>query len=305
MTRFIHDQFAKDYLEELLSPFGECQVPLEIRSEIRQVDVFFAPSPQAQTSAEVLGLLGKLAITPCLFEPFRNPVTINETRTCLLKLLEVHTDFIRQANRENTRLNENNYPKLWILTPTASSTILEGFCAKTDTDNWCPGIYLLPQYLRTGLVVIHQLPKTLETLWLRILGRGRVQQQAIDELEALPETNQFRLNALLLLSSLRSNLEVSSDLEAQDRELIMRLSPLLSQQLEAATQSGIQQGIQQGLRMERTAIIENLLRIRFNSLDDQLRGIIQPMLSLSPEEFTPLLLQLSREELLARFNSEN
>ncbi|WP_210407554.1 hypothetical protein [Hydrocoleum sp. CS-953] len=28
MTRFIHDQFAKDYLEELLSQFGECQAPL-------------------------------------------------------------------------------------------------------------------------------------------------------------------------------------------------------------------------------------------------------------------------------------
>ncbi len=204
--------------------------------------------------------------------------------------LEVNTDFIRRANRENTRLNENNYPKLWILTPTASSTILEGFGAKTDNDNWCPGIYLLPQYLRTGLVVIHQLPKTLETLWLRILGRDRVQQQAIDELEELPPDNQFRLNALLLLSSLRSNLEVSSELEVQDRELIMRLSPLLLEQLEAATQSGIEQGIQQGMeqaiRMERTAVIENLLKVRFNSLDDQLREIIQPMLSLSPEEFT-------------------
>ncbi len=196
--------------------------------------------------------------------------------------LEVNTDLIRRANRENTRLNENNYPKLWILTPTASSTILEGFGAKSDNDNWSPGIYLLPEYLRTGLVVIHQLPKTLETLWLRILGRDRVQQQAIDELEALPQDNKFRLNALLLLSSLRSNLEESSELDVQDRELIMRLSPLLSQQLEAATQSGIQQGMEQAIRIERTAVIENLLKVRFNSLDDKLREIIQPMVSIQP-----------------------
>jgi len=27
MTRFIHDQFAKDYLEELLSPYGEVKAP--------------------------------------------------------------------------------------------------------------------------------------------------------------------------------------------------------------------------------------------------------------------------------------
>ena len=57
--------------------------------------------------------------------------------------------------------------------------------------------------------------------------------------------------------------------------------------------------------MERTAVIENVLKVRFNSVDDELREIIQPMLSLSPEEYTPLLFQLSREELLARFNSEN
>ena len=297
MTRFIHDQFAKDYLEELLSQLGECQIPLEIRSEVRQVDVFFAPSTQPKISPEALGLLGKLATTICLFEPFRNPVTIDEIRSCLLKLLEVNTDFIRRANRENTRLNENNYPKLWILTPTASKTILEGFGAKSDDENWGSGVYLLPEYLRTGLVVIHQLPKTLDTLWLRILGRGRVQQQAIDELEALPPDNQFRLNALLSLSSLRSNLEVSSELEEQDRELIMRLSPLLLEQLETATQ--------EATRIERTAVIENLLKFRFNSLDEELRGIIQPMSSLSPEEFLPLLLQLSREELLARFKSEN
>ena len=50
MTRFIHDQFAKDYLEELLSKLGECQIPLEIRSEVRQVDVFFAPSTQPKIS---------------------------------------------------------------------------------------------------------------------------------------------------------------------------------------------------------------------------------------------------------------
>ena len=48
--------------------------------------------------------------------------------------------------------------------------------------------------------------------------------------------------------------------------------------------------------------------MKFNSLDDQLRDIIEPILSLSPQEFSSLLLQLSqlsREELLARFSNEN
>ncbi|NES65165.1 MAG: flagellar assembly protein H, partial [Okeania sp. SIO2D1] len=32
-------------------------------------------------------------------------------------------------------------------------------------------------------------------MWLRILGRGKVQSQAIDELEALPKDNPQRENA--------------------------------------------------------------------------------------------------------------
>ncbi len=50
----------------------------------------------------------------------------------------------------------------------------------------------------------------LDTLWLRMLARGNAQQKAIDTLATLAQGNQFRENALLLLSFLRSNLEVSS-----------------------------------------------------------------------------------------------
>lgn len=59
------------------------------------------------------------------------------------------------------------------------------------------------------------------------------------------------------------------------------------------------------MRVERRATIENLLRVRFGGLDDALSAIIEPMLELPPEEFTFLLLQLSREELLARFGGQN
>ena len=43
----------------------------------------------------------------------------------------------------------------------------------------------------------------------------------------------------------------------------------------------------------------------FGELDAQLTQIIDRILLLSPEEFTPLLLQLSPEELITRFQSKN
>ncbi|NET44509.1 hypothetical protein [Okeania sp. SIO2B3] len=240
-----------------------------------------------------------MATTSALFEPYRNPVTPDEIDSCLLKLLEVKGEIKREANRNNTRISMDNYPKLWILIPTASQKILDGFRAILDEENWCSGIYFLGEYFRTAIVVIHQLPRIPETIWLRILGREKVQSQAIDELEALPKDNPYRENTLLLLADLLSNIEVNPDKSPEDRELIMRLSPLFSQRLEEAIQSGRQQGIRQ--------MIENLLVFRFGQLDDQLEVIIEQIMELEKEDLNRLILQLSnlsRDELLARFGGE-
>jgi hypothetical protein len=41
MTRFIHDQFAKDYLEELLKPYGKVEAQKPVSAEVRYIDIFF------------------------------------------------------------------------------------------------------------------------------------------------------------------------------------------------------------------------------------------------------------------------
>jgi hypothetical protein len=199
MTRLIYDQFAKDYLSELLSPLGRVNPNRNVSSEVREIDVYFTPSSPIQDYAESLGILGKMAATTALFEPFRNPVTVGEVGSCLSKLLDVKGELERKSRRENIRSEAAELPKLWILTPTASENLLNGFRAIPDEENWGKGIYFLAEYLRTAIVVIHQLPKTTSTLWLRILGRGRVQQEAITQLTALPVDNPVREITLELL----------------------------------------------------------------------------------------------------------
>ncbi|OLT60991.1 MULTISPECIES: hypothetical protein [Moorena] len=89
----------------------------------------------------------------------------------------------------------------------------------------------------------------------------------------------------------------------------MQLSGIYQQRLEVATQlgrqeglvQGKQEGLVQGMQNERRSMVTYLLRSRFGELDQQLLAIIEPLIALSPEEFTPLLLKLSRQELLARF----
>lgn len=300
MTRFIHDQFAKDYLEQLLTPYGEVQAPRRVAGEVRQIDVYFIPKPQPSNIPATLGLLGQLVTTPSLLEPFRNAASAIEICDCLLKLLEVRGDLQRQANRNKTRILESDLPKLWILTPTASAQLLSGFGANPKND-YLPGIYFMPEYLRTAIVAIHQLPSISETLWLRIIGRGNVQKQAIDELEALTPDNPFRKAALELLYNLQQNLQVTQNQDEEDRELLMRLAPLYQQDREQAIQEGEQRGLETGIQQGERLVVENLLKVRFGEIDNELQAIIEPLLALSPEEFTPLLLQLSREELINRF----
>ncbi|OBQ31650.1 MAG: hypothetical protein AN487_23835, partial [Anabaena sp. CRKS33] len=99
------------------------------------------------------------------------------------------------------------------------------------------------------------------------------------------------------------------DIDQDDQELIMKLSQMYQQQLEEIKKQERQEGVQEGEKLgldrgierERRAMIESILQVRFGEVDSQLATIINPLIAMDREEFTPLLLQLSREELLARF----
>lgn len=301
MTRFIHDQFAKDYLEEFLKPYGEVRAGLRVRSEQREIDVFFEPN--SPPPVETLGLLGRLAQTPCIFEPFRNPATADEISDCIIKSLELRRSYKRKAARKKSEDTSSQTLKLWILTPTASNTILSQFRAIPE-ENWLPGFYFLPLHFQGAIIVIHQLPRTSETLWLRVLGREKVQEQAIAELEKLEENSPLRSLTLELLYSLQISLKKKPDLNKDEKELIMRLAALYKQERALAVQEGMDKGIQQGVVQERRNHIENIMRARFGALDPELEGIIDPLLVLPSNELTPLLLELSRSELLSRFQEQ-
>jgi hypothetical protein len=272
MTRFIHDQFAKDYLEELLKPYGEVQAASQVAGEIREIDVLFTPFPTQTTNVELLGLLGKLATTPAIFEPFRNPASTEEICDCLLKSLEVRSALRRAAKREQTTNIKIEIPKLWILTPTASKNIISGFSETTKPDS-LPGIYYLAKSLHAAIVVIHQLPQTPETLWLRLLGRGTVQKRAIDELAALPLNQPYVKITLELLYNLQKNLKINQSSQTEDQELIMRLAPLYQQDRELAKQEGEQR------------LIIRLLNRRVGEIDSLL---IQKVQALSVEKLEEL-----------------
>ena len=311
MTRFIHDRFAKEYLEELLSPIGTVNIGRDVTSEVREIDVYFTPSNAIPEYSETLGLLGKMANTTAIFEPFRNPANVSEICSCLGKLLDVRGELERKFRRENTRYDDGQLPKLWILMPTASKALVDSFNAIPDTENWMQGIYFFGESLRTAIVAIHQLPETPETLWLRILGKGGVQQRGISQLSALAADDPLRIIALELLYRLQSNLvtDAPQELEPEERELIMTIAPLFQQEIQAARQQareegleqgleqglerGLEQGLERGRQEQQRLILENFLQVRFGELSPKMTVFLSPISKLQAAEFTVLLLAIS------------
>ncbi|MDM8557395.1 hypothetical protein [Candidatus Parabeggiatoa sp. HSG14] len=310
MTQQPHDQFAKQFLTELFEPLkGEIRVNYEVHAERRYVDIYFSP-PATITSNphfQALGLLGKMVEKACLLEPFRSPPNQSDVNNCILKLLTVHNEL--QTNR--ARHNENPLPqeqrhRLWIIATSASDPLLDNYRTQPNLF-WGKGIYFLPEPLKTAIVAIDRLPITPQTLYLRMLGKGTTQQQAIKEfLTLFPQTNPIGQYVLELLTKYRIYLETKDKLTEDEGEILMNLEATYFKWKEETKLEGLQQGLQRGLQqgrleMQRT-IVEQALKLRFGVVDDILSPLVEPLLQLSTEESLRLLMQASREELLAKFS---
>jgi hypothetical protein len=280
MSQFPHDDFAKDFLNSLLSPFGLIKPSYKIAGEVRYVDLYFQPQT-GESNPESLGFLAKFTTEPIVIEPFRNSVKVPQIRACISKLFDLHLTLAKDAKkRKQPEPEDDKLPNLWILTPTLSDRLLESVGAKLELEQWGEGVYVLPSGLKTGIVVIHQLPQTPETLWFRLLGKDGVQKRAIEEVAKLPQGHPYRQNTLELLVNLKVTLEARTDIKQEDRELIMQLSPLYLEQLQAAKQEGEERGKRQNqqeiaLKMLRENIsVETIARITDLSLEQiqQLRS---------------------------------
>jgi Domain of unknown function (DUF4351) len=264
MTKNSSDQFSKQFLEEILSPFGTVETSYEVSGEAQWVDVFFVPTTQSQIHE--LGLLGRIAQMPCLIEPFRNQPSTNEVRSCLLKLFQVQGHFRRQARRRDTSITDFDLPSLWILASSASDALLQQFEATAQKD-WPSGVYFLPLALKTAIVSINQLSYEDETLWLRLLGKGRTQREAISQVLCLDPEDPRRSAILKLVTNWKISIEVTQQIEAQEEELLMALSQAYLEWEKTTEQRGEQRGRTEGKTEEARSLILRLLNRRIGTIN--------------------------------------
>ncbi len=296
MTRQPYDQYCKECLLEILHFFGgssEAQRPIHPK-EVYYADISFEPPPSmSQADLKKIGVLGNMISTACLIEYFWEPPSQVEVCVSLMKLFSWYSDLSRKGKKEKKRLGKTTHlPRLWIVATSVPDALLTSFDVKLREPNWCKGIYFFGDAMNTGIVVIDRLPATLDTIWLRILGKGAIQEEAIKTLATLKDKEPLHSQVLDVLHKWHADVLVQDDLTPKEEELLMILSP--------AYEESRRKAIQQGIREDRHLVVENMLKLRFGEIDNRLSQVIEPLVEMSPENSLDLLMHLSREELLAQ-----
>jgi Domain of unknown function (DUF4351) len=187
------DQLAKNILRDALGLTCDARTEVEVLAAPQKIDVYSVPDPARATDRVQLGLLGKLSRAPTLFEPFHDTPNLSRVRRCINKQHTWHHELELRARptagtpRVDTDLDETKgevkFPALVVIGPGRPKMVLEAYgCTPVR-----PGIYHAVWGLVLRVVVLAELPRTRETLLLRMLGAKRVLREALTDLAALPD----------------------------------------------------------------------------------------------------------------------
>ena len=89
MSQFPHDRLNKNIFELCLENFGDVEIQRSVQSETKFIDIYFTPKIPIPESAQ-LGLLSQcvsdglrptIGHRPVAFEPYRNPVDIDDIQS--------------------------------------------------------------------------------------------------------------------------------------------------------------------------------------------------------------------------------
>jgi hypothetical protein len=239
-----HDQLAKQLLQAVLQPGGAVRIEHEVSGEVQKIDVWFEPDPERRSLLQDAGLLGRLASEPSLFEAFSDPPDLNELRDCLDKLYTWHRHMRSEARQRQAPAPP--LPRLWVLSAGLPRTVLEQMGLEPDPAG-PSGLYRSDPGYGLGLVVLSKLPRTADTLILRLLGRGPTQKSALTDLfDLAPDASQRPL-AVQILNRLRFDMKHEKrDLTPEEQEFLMNTQPLFEQYEQELLLKGLMKGLEEG-----------------------------------------------------------
>ncbi len=206
------DELAKQLAEAGLGPCGETTTQERMNPETQFADIRHLPAPHRDAERARIGLLGRLAASPCLIETYSRAPGTDDFRACVLK----HLAFWQQRARAGS-----SAPFLWLVAAGVPRTLLAA-PHFAPADAWPRGVYLFwEDVMRIGLVIAAELPADPSTLLVRLMAGGPLLTPAIAEVAALPEGSPVRVVAEPVLLQFQYILEQAPELLPEEQEFIM------------------------------------------------------------------------------------
>jgi len=234
------DRLAKDIAREALALIGKVVTEKKIVAGAQYIDVWYEPDPARAAQRKRLGLLGRIAATPCLIEPYSDTPSEDELRACLHKHLAAW-------RTRGPREIPGAPPMLWILSTGRPAFAFQGRLFRR-CGGFPRGVYESAAFLRVRLIVLTELPKNRSTLLVRLMGGRRVLLPATEELARLPADAPEREIAHLPVLRLHRQIAVDPDPKTpEEREFLMRAQNILQEYIEEGRKLGRAEGVAQGL----------------------------------------------------------
>ncbi|MCC6558759.1 MAG: DUF4351 domain-containing protein [Polyangiaceae bacterium] len=261
------DQFAKNLLRDALIRASTADTDVEVIAAAQKIDVYTVPDPARAGERDQMGLLGALSAEPSLFQPFSGTPGLREIRRCLRKQLTWHNERERRARvgagvaaQEAEPEAPVPFPALVIICLGRPETVLEMYGCRpvgAGVSEAVPGLLMK--------VMLSELPRTRETLMLRLLGGGAVFRGAVAELAALPAEAWERgvATPLLVHFGLLRGEPADEDEEDEMSAEIRAWYEEFEKKLRSEARS---EGLREGRREGERSLLVRLLRARFGEL---------------------------------------
>ena len=308
-----HDERAKDILDVLLDDLGTLEREFEVPSlRAQRADLRFAPSPEHTSTRRSLGILGLMTEVAALFEPFSWAPSIDEVQGCLRKLLN--------AQHAGALTPSRAVERMWLLCAGRPDAALAHFDA-VPMAGWLPGFYAL-RALPLVIVVLAELPRTDDTVALRLLGAMATRQGANADLRARLETVPRGAKLLeavvrdMVLAQAAGGPEEATMVDTSEaRAFIERVrnegvaegrSEGLAKGLERGLEAGLERGLEAGLEAGLRPLVRQFERRLGRPLSDAERGALASRLDVvGPDRLGDVVLDLDSAALAAWLASPN
>jgi hypothetical protein len=216
MAQYKHDRFFKFYIQSLYRSKGDTIKNIQIHNdEDLEIDLMFIGDLARRGWKEQdLGLFDRLmqAHPTVIIEHYSNYLEGVDVDDCITRknlywryerkgLIKAAKAALNLTSSQQlpkpkvARIDRNN-PFTWVLTVNCGERILQA-CAAQSHPEFEPGVYLLPEQWRMGIVIIEQLAEKLEHLWLRMLGNRESARRAFREIDQLATPDRTGKNDIM------------------------------------------------------------------------------------------------------------